>query len=100
MAFPSQHGAESLARQARQVSAATAAGFERLAAVMAFTDALHLRGRGEHVERAVAQHCREYFPAFVGCELEQRLVDRDESDVGVFRRLAVRGLDLDVDFRG
>src|SRR3546814_2004285 len=82
MTLPQEHGAKILARQAGQVAATAAAGFERLAAIVAFADHLHLRGRGEHVERAFAHHRVEQLPAFVGRELEQRLVDRDEGDVG------------------
>src|SRR3546814_17232765 len=94
IAFPEQDGTEILAGQARQVAATAAAGFERLAAVMALTHHLHLRGRGEHVERAVAHHRVDDLPAFVGRELEQGFVDRGEGDVGVFRGLAVRGLEI------
>src|SRR3546814_19214213 len=44
--------------------------------------------------------CSSDLPAFVGRELEQGFVDRGEGDVGVFRRLAVRGLDLDARLDG
>src|SRR3546814_9829967 len=100
IAFPEQDGTKILAGQARQVAATAAAGFERLAAIMAFPHHLHLRGRGEHVERAVAHHRVNDLPAFVGRELEQGFVDRGEGGVGILRRLAVRGLDLDARLDG
>src|SRR3546814_5682263 len=82
MAPPQQHRAEILPRKPAEVAAPAAARFDRLAAIMALADHLHLRGRGEHVERALAHHRVEQLPAFIRRELEQGLVDRDEGDVG------------------
>src|SRR3546814_13654614 len=50
--------------------------------------------------RSFAHHRVEQLPAFVGRELEQRLVDRDEGDVGARGGLVVGGLDLDARLRG
>lgn len=60
-------------------------------------DDLHLRGRGEHVERAFAHHRIEEFPALVRRKLEQRFIDRGKGDVGARRGFAVRGAHLDRD---
>src|SRR3546814_19019039 len=50
--------------------------------------------------RSFAHHRVEQLPAFVGRELEQRLVDRAEGDVGARGGLVVGGLDLDARLRG
>src|SRR3546814_15979802 len=100
MAPPQQHRAEILPRKPAEVAAPAAARFDRLAAIMALADHLHLRGRGEHVERALAHHRVEQLPAFIRRELEQGLVDRDERAVGADGGLAVRGPHLDARFGG
>ena len=69
---------------------AAAAERQRLQAVVALADHLHLRGRRRDAVAAPAHHRVEQLPARVRRELEQPLVDRGERDLAAGRRRACR----------
>ena len=99
-AFPQQHRLEVLAIERRRGIAAAAAGLHRLAPIVALADDLHLRGRGQHRQRAIAHHRVQHVPAGVGRELQQRLVHRGKGDVGAGGGAAIRAAHLQRDSRG
>ncbi len=99
MPAPQQHRLEILAVE-RGALAAAAARRHGLAAIMALADHLGLRGCGEHAERAIAHHRGQHVGAFIGGDLIERLVDRDEGEIGAGGGLAVGPRDCNCNLGG